>query len=65
MILYDFEDICDDLFYKTDKSDLFKSVEEDVQNKAPIYTEICLIDRFFLSHSFKYLPKSFGSDGDN
>lgn len=47
--------------FKTDKSVLLKAVEKNVQSKAPTYTDVCLIDGFFLVHCIKDLPITFGS----
>lgn len=51
----------DGSIFKTDTSVLLKALEKNVQSKAPTYTDVCLIDGFFLMHCIKDLPKTFGS----
>jgi len=48
----------DGSIFKTDKSVLLKALEKNVQSKAPTYTDVCLIDGFFLVHCIKDLPKT-------
>ncbi|CAG9834603.1 unnamed protein product [Diabrotica balteata] len=47
-------------FCKTDKSVLLKCLEPNVDQEPPRNTDVFLIDGFFILHSMKEVPKTFG-----
>ena len=51
----------DGSIFKTDKSVLLKLLEKNVESQAPTYTDVSIIDGFFLVHCIKDFPKTFGS----
>jgi len=46
---------------KTDKSALMKCLEKEVQHEQPRYIDVLIIDGFFLLHTMKNVPKTFGN----
>lgn len=48
-------------FCKTDKSVLVKCLEPNIDQEPPRNTDLFLIDGFFILHSMKEVPKTFGS----
>lgn len=46
---------------KTAKSVLGKCLEANINHEAPKYTDVFLVDGFFILHSMKEVPKTFGS----
>ena len=48
-------------FCKTDKSVLAKCLEPNIDQEPPPNTDVFLIDGFFILHSMKEVPKTFGS----
>lgn len=46
---------------KTQKSVLMKSLEKGVQHDPPSRIDVFIIDGFFLLHTMKNVPKTFGS----
>ncbi|KAG5892350.1 hypothetical protein JTB14_011216 [Gonioctena quinquepunctata] len=51
----------DGTIYKTDKSALAKCLEAKIDHNPPGYSDIYLIDGFFILHAMKEIPKTFGS----
>ncbi|GFX58425.1 uncharacterized protein TNCV_320071 [Trichonephila clavipes] len=48
-------------FCKTDKSVLVKCLQSNTDQEPPNSTDVALIDGFFILHSMKEVPKTFGS----
>ncbi|GFY05337.1 uncharacterized protein TNCV_2207831 [Trichonephila clavipes] len=46
---------------KTNKSALMKCLEKEVQHEQPHHIDILIIDGFFLLHTMKNVPKTFGN----
>ncbi|CAH0721911.1 unnamed protein product, partial [Brenthis ino] len=46
---------------KTPKSALMKCLDKDIEHHPPPYIDILIIDGFFILHSMKDVPKSFGN----
>lgn len=46
---------------KTPKSALMKALEKSIEHSAPPHIDIFVIDGFFILHSMKDVPKSFGN----
>lgn len=46
---------------KTDKSALMKCLEKEVQHEQPHHIDVAIIDGFFLLHTMKNVPKTFGN----
>ncbi|KAG5868946.1 hypothetical protein JTB14_005538 [Gonioctena quinquepunctata] len=51
----------DGTIYKTDKSALAKCLGSKIDHNPPGYSDIYLIDGFFILHAMKEIPKTFGS----
>nr|XP_037875934.1 uncharacterized protein LOC105842686 isoform X2 [Bombyx mori] len=51
----------DDAICKTDKSALMKCLEKEVQHEQPHHIDVIIIDGFFLLHTMKNVPKTFGN----
>lgn len=49
-------------FCKTDKSVLVKCLEQNIDQEPPHNTDVFLIDGFFILHSMKEVPKTFGGN---
>ncbi|GFY58522.1 uncharacterized protein TNIN_185791 [Trichonephila inaurata madagascariensis] len=46
---------------KTNKSALMKCLEEEVQHEQPHHIDVLIINGFFLLHTMKNVPKTFGN----
>ena len=46
---------------KTQKSTLKKSLEKNLEHNSPDHIDILLIDGFFMLHTMKNIPKTFGA----
>lgn len=46
---------------KTQKSVLMRSLEKGIQHHPPLHIDILIIDGFFLLHTTKNVPKTFGN----
>lgn len=51
----------DETICKTDKSVLLKSLEGKIKTIAPSHIDIVIVDGFFILHTLKELPKTFGN----
>ncbi|GBP29054.1 hypothetical protein EVAR_10870_1 [Eumeta japonica] len=51
----------DGTIYKTDKSVLAKALEADIEHDSPRISDVYVVDGFFILHSMKEVPKTFGS----
>ncbi|GBP52408.1 hypothetical protein EVAR_4691_1 [Eumeta japonica] len=48
-------------YIQTDKSALMKCLEKEVQHEQPHHIDVLIIDGFFLLHTMKNVPKTFGN----
>lgn len=46
---------------KTQKSALMKSLEKNIEHHPPLYIDVLIIYGFFLLHTMKSVPKTFGN----
>lgn len=46
---------------KTQKSALMKSLEKNIEHHPPVSIDVLIIDGFFLLHTMKSVPKTFGN----
>lgn len=53
--------IFDGAICKTQKSALMKSLEKNIEHHLPLYIDVLIIDGFFLLHTMKSVPKTFGN----